>query len=48
MACHKARGRMRRGKRGSLMPVYIVAAVIGIGVVYLLLVVAGAPVPGAP
>jgi hypothetical protein len=47
LACDLARRRMRGRRSGSLMPMYVAAGLIGVGALYLLLIAAGIPVPGA-
>lgn len=44
LACDRARRNMRQQSMGgSLAPMYVVAGLIGAGVLYLLLVLAGTP-----
>jgi hypothetical protein len=46
-ARERARLKMQDRKGGSLAPMYVAAALVGAGALYLLLVVAGAPLPGS-
>lgn len=41
LACEKARRKMQSGRRAHLMPVYVAAALVAAGAIYLLLIVAG-------
>ena len=46
-ARERARLKMKGRKGGSLTPMYVAAALVGAGALYLLLVIAGAPLPGS-